>query len=511
MNHTSKSAMLALTFCGTALLSQTVSPPNPSAQTPSGQTTSDQIANVDHSAPVASAPEPPLQDSETVATVSQVRIVRLSEVSGEVQLDRSTESGFEVAFANLPITQGARLRTANGVAEVEFEDNSSLRLTSDTEVEFARLGRGASGATASSVTVLKGTVYASLTATRGNEFTVSFGGAKAVLPPSSHIKLSVGSPATRLGVYEGNVQVETASGPITVGRKKELIFALTGDTASIASPKMVGGIEKSMFDSWDHDSVQYHQKVANAVAYGSSVPAYGLSDLNYYGNFVNADSNCGGGSMWRPYFTSAAWDPFSNGLYAYYPGAGYSFVSPYPWGWTPFHYGSWQYCPSQGWGWRPGGSWNGLTNTRLLKVPHSPARPVLPAKPVGGRSTILAYNAKPLVMSKLDSGNKFVFQRDSAGLGIPRQSFGNLARTSNAVAQHGSASTSVAVGASSGPSPIARPSPVSASTSASRSASSSASSTGSSGSSMSSASSHGGFSGSSGGSPAGSASSGGHH
>ncbi|MBW8869947.1 MAG: hypothetical protein JF563_04110 [Acidobacteriales bacterium] len=50
---------------------------------------------------------------------SQARIVRLSDVQGSVQLDKNTGVGFERAFANLPITQGAKLSAgANGRAEV---------------------------------------------------------------------------------------------------------------------------------------------------------------------------------------------------------------------------------------------------------------------------------------------------------------------------------------------------------------------------------------------------------
>ena len=48
-----------------------------------------------------------------------------------------------------------------------------------------------------------------------------------------------------------------------------------------------------------------------------------------------------GYSFWQPYFVGAGWSPYANGLWALYPGAGYSFVSPYPWGWLPYHSGSW--------------------------------------------------------------------------------------------------------------------------------------------------------------------------
>ena len=68
----------------------------------------------------------------TVSAVadSQVRVVRLSEVQGDVKVDRNLGQGYEKAFLNLPITQGVKLQTKNdGRAEVEFEDGSVVRLT----------------------------------------------------------------------------------------------------------------------------------------------------------------------------------------------------------------------------------------------------------------------------------------------------------------------------------------------------------------------------------------------
>ena len=119
-------------------------------------------------------------------------------------------------------------------------------------------------------------------------------------------------------------------------------------------------------DTWDHDAVQYHKSYANATSYGGSPYSYGINDMNYYGSFT---SGCGG-SMWRPYFTSASWDPYGSGAWAYYPSAGYSWVSPYPWGWTPYHYGSWSFCQGVGWGWLPG---RNLDGTGKQFVRYSPA------------------------------------------------------------------------------------------------------------------------------------------
>src|ERR1700691_2857279 len=72
---------------------------------------------------------------------SQVRIVRLSDVQGLVQINKNAGLGFENAFVNLLIPQGTQLRTRdNGRAEVEFEDGSTLRVPPDTTVGPSTLG-----------------------------------------------------------------------------------------------------------------------------------------------------------------------------------------------------------------------------------------------------------------------------------------------------------------------------------------------------------------------------------
>ena len=74
---------------------------------------------------------------------SQARVVRLSDVQGDVLVDKNIGQGYEKAFLNLPITQGAKLQTSkNGRAEVEFEDGSTLRLIPDTVVDFPQVTPG---------------------------------------------------------------------------------------------------------------------------------------------------------------------------------------------------------------------------------------------------------------------------------------------------------------------------------------------------------------------------------
>jgi FecR protein len=384
---------------------------------------------------VAASAEP------SVSANSKVRIVRLSEVKGEVQLDRLTGKGFEGAMANLPVTEGARLKTGNGVAEVEFEDNSTIRVAQNSLVEFPRLELLPSGAKASGVNLLQGTVYVNLLNTKGNEFSVKFGLQTVNLPPDSHIRLQLTATEANLAVMHGEVAVEQPSGTTTVGKNRTATFS-----AGQSEPMIAKSVAEQPLDSWDHDAVQYHKSYANATSFGNSPYSYGINDMNYYGSFINA-SGCG--SMWRPYFTSASWDPFGSGSWAYYPSAGYSWVSPYPWGWTPYHYGSWNYCQGVGWGWQPGGTWLGLANNSFVNSTGGSGitrpRPPIHA-PAALQSSVVPVNLKAVPVSTLGAHDTFVFRNDSAGLGVPRGSLGKLNGFAGQTSQHGMASTPIYYG-----------------------------------------------------------------
>jgi hypothetical protein len=403
----------------------------------------------------AASPAPAVAANATLAVgESSVRIVRLSESRGTVSFDRRTDRGFEPAFANLPIIQGGRLRTAMGVAEVEFEDNSTLRLPPDTEVEFSVLKLGQDGARISSVRLVKGAMYVSLVKDQikgtYNNFTVTFQNQQVALAPASHILLDLSGAQPRLAVMDGSVQVSDGTRTLTVAHKKGLLF----DPTNQSEPKQVSSNTinlQNVLTDWDMRSVEYHSRAAGSAFRSASPYSYGVNDLSYYGAFTNI---AGCGTMWQPYLASAGFDPFANGTWAYYPGAGYSFVSPYPWAWVPFHTGSWSYCGANGWGWQPsagGGSWAGLNNTALnVNTPHGPTRLRPPATPTPLGTTLVPVHQSPLVSSEMDKSGAFVFRKDSAGLGVPRGTFSDLNRASAQALQHGSYSAPVQSNASVG-------------------------------------------------------------
>jgi hypothetical protein len=438
---TTRSALVAAASASLLLLATTLSSqtPDAAAAAPAAAATSQTAAT----APAATASSP---------GVSKVRIVRLSEAKGQVQLDRNNGRGYEPGITNLPIVENSRLKTGEGVAEVEFEDNSSLRIAPDTIVEFPQLERTANGATVSTVHLLQGMAYVSLLKSNGNQFNLTVGEERLALSAPSHFRVHLLGTEAEMAVLDGNLHVVNGAGvALDVPKKKTITF----DLMQHQQPTVAKDVAPEAFDSWDHTAVDYHSRIANVSAFNGSPYSYGMNDMSYYGSFVDG---CGGGMMWRPYFASAAWDPYSNGAWAWYQGAGYSWVSPYPWGWMPYHYGSWSYCQGTGWGWMPGGSWNGLNNIAgipgggggggLISVGSgNQLRPLppthMPQPPRANEPGLIAVNAKPVVRSEMVSREQFTFRNDSAGLGIPRDGFGKLNKVSGQVQQHGSVNQSV--------------------------------------------------------------------
>lgn len=366
---------------------------------------------------------------------SQARIVRLSDVQGDVLIDRNTGQGLEKAFLNLPVTQGVRIQTAmDGRAELEFEDGSTLRLVPGTKIDIPQLSLRDSGARVSGVHLLEGVAYVNFLATKNDEFNLTFVREKIALTRAAHLRIRVDDTDASVGVFKGEVQVEGPSGSVEVSKGHQANFDLLDQDKY----KLARDFGEDPYDSWDKQQDQYHQQYADNSYANYSPYAYGTSDLSYYGSFFNLP---GYGMMWQPYFTGAGWDPFMNGAWAFYPGFGYGWVSGYPWGWTPYHYGSWLYMPLYGWMWQPGGAWMGTYTVPLYRnAPMGFQAPVDPGTP-GQR--IIPVNRGPASTLLGRSFTKVEIPNNSAGLGIPRGGVNNLSGLSQTVESRGSATARV--------------------------------------------------------------------
>jgi hypothetical protein len=358
---------------------------------------------------------------------SQARIVRLSNVEGAVVVDRNSGQGYESAFLNMPIVQGMKVATKDdGRAEIEFEDGSTVRVGPKSTLEFSALGLRDSGARFSTVMVQGGLAYVNYTHKhQGDEFTVLFQTETVRPKEAAHFRVDVQATQVVLASFSGDLQVEGPSGSLEVEKNKSATFDLAENNKFTIAKE----IEDLPLDAWDKSQTKYEQTYAHKGSYNNYPYSYGVSDLNYYGNYYNVP---GYGTMWQPYFSGVGWDPFMDGAWMFYPGAGYMWVSSYPWGWMPYRYGNWQFVPGYGWMWAPGAF---TTWYPVVPVKNPPNRFPVPQPPRRGTATVTV--GRPFIPVRSGVPQRLFVKNGTAGIGIPRGSVNNLNKVSREVQANG--------------------------------------------------------------------------
>ena len=322
---------------------------------------------------------------------SHARIVRLSYVDGDVELDKGDGRSFNTAYINMPISHGWRLWARDGQAEAEFEDGSSIRLTPDTLVVFSDLSLDSNGGRNTTIELEQGTAYFDIRHRDQDSFHLIAGRDRIELSKAVHFRVSTDKHQVELAVLSGEVQVSNGSASEVAVRKGETIRLDDDDPTRYYLAKSV---DEENYDQWDNQRVKNHDEVVSTAAVnGTNNLVYGLSDLNSYGDYFFVP---GYGNMWRPAYAPLGWDPFADGYWLSYPGSGYLFVSSYPWGWAPYRYGSWRFVNGRGWCWAPGNHWNSWHT--VPPVHNRPPNFRRPEVPVHGPSVIAVNGGAPTVV-----------------------------------------------------------------------------------------------------------------
>jgi len=325
---------------------------------------------------------------------SHVRIVRLSYVDGQVQMEHA-DQGLDRAILNTPIVEGTRIVTRNdGLAEVEFEDQSALRLAENSEVKFRQLTMNDAGAKVNEIEVVRGVAFFDVRSKSDDVYRAVAGGATFLVRRDTVARISAAPEQLRVAVLKGDVRLENQAQPVSV-KKSE---SLTLDPNQPSDYKITHGTEALPVDAWNKEREAYDTAYAHNAGYGGPKTGYGLQDLNYYGNYFYAP---GYGYVWQPYgFANSmvGWSPYTNGAWGFVPGIGYSWASAYPWGWLPYHYGSWAFLGGGvGWAWIPGsypGQWyaNNFQSTPVVVKAPAGWQPVSPP------STPASDSPKPTIL-----------------------------------------------------------------------------------------------------------------
>jgi hypothetical protein len=320
---------------------------------------------------------------------SHVRIVRLSYEDGSVQMSRGSGQDLERAILNSPIVEGSSVVTgSDGLAEVEFEDNSAVRLGGATDAHFRQLLMNDAGDKVNEVELVRGTMYFDTRSSKDNVYRVIASDRTFNVQRNSLVRFIMNGDLVEVSVTNGEAQLQNNTELVKIKKND----TLTLDATNPRGFTLAKGVDTLPLDRWNNERAAYQSVYAYSnTGYGSpSMAGFGYQDLAYYGGFMNVP---GYGLAWQPYGAASwmGWNPYIAGAWAYTPGFGYAWASAYPWGWLPFHYGAWGFSPGIGWFWAPGntlGNGGVVTNWQatapVVKGPPGFVPPAPPATPVSG-------------------------------------------------------------------------------------------------------------------------------
>lgn len=273
--------------------------------------------------------------------LSHARIVRISLAQG-AQINLEAGHGWQSALPNMPVTEGDVLRTgANGRAEVEFEDGSTVRLIPDTQVVFQQLALNAQGVRLNGVAVTAGTAFFTLHPKDSQAFRAIFPEGVATVPDQkAEFQIAVNGPQAQVQMLGGRAEIAAAGQPYML-KKGDLLTLNEQAPAELAKAPA-----NSTWDQWNHQRDEVMEVDARRSRDWNGEAWYGLGQLNAYGAWQSG--------MWYPAGMPMGWSPYMNGSWFFDPAFGYMWDSYYPWGWAPFHYGMWMDTP-MGWAWSPEG------------------------------------------------------------------------------------------------------------------------------------------------------------
>ncbi len=180
-------------------------------------------------------------------TLSHVRVVRLSYVSGTVAVERPGSAEWDQAMVNIPIEEGFTLQTsARSFAEVEFENGSTARIGELSKISFSELAMDSEGNKLNRILFEYGYATFHVTPEHRDAYAVNTDGATLAPKGKSEFRTDFDRGRLRVEVFDGAIDVSCSSGSVRVGKDTVMEFGL--GTTEAANARR--GIQKDAWDKW---------------------------------------------------------------------------------------------------------------------------------------------------------------------------------------------------------------------------------------------------------------------
>lgn len=289
------------------------------------------------------------QDQEKYTNES---VAQLSYVDGKVFIQRPSDLGFEDGTLNTPVSDGDRIGTAEGRAEIHFGRGNYLRLDENTKIDIMDLPK--KGDSHIRFRVWSGHVYIVVGTIREEK------SIEVHTPDSSFYVLENGiyrvdvreNKETEILVFEGLIEAAGGNGSqlIKSGQRIEI-----GEGKFKDGPATFMATAEDSFDKFNQSRIS--QMAGDVPKAKGNLPEE-INDyegqLDQNGRWVYVEQY---GNVWVPGGVDESWRPYYNGRWTWLGMTGWTWVPYEPWGWVTFHYGRWGWGGGLGWYWIPTGIW----------------------------------------------------------------------------------------------------------------------------------------------------------
>src|SRR5258705_1493825 len=281
----------------------------------------------------------------------KARVVRISLISGDVNLKRTGNTDWERAKLNLPLVEGDTVSTdRQSRLEIQIDARNFVRLGADTVLRIITLRDDGVA-----LSVLKGTVAVRLAKFDREHEYFEIDAPKSTLAAEKKglYRIDVSRDGrVRLTARDGGrarIYSDTSGFALRDGRSAELIY----DGVNAGDWEFLAAAPADALDSWVSDRERYlAQRLRYDTQYYDQY-VWGAEDLDAYGDWSYASDY---GWIWRPRTTVINiyndWAPYRYGHWTWCPPYGWTWVGYEPWGWAPYHYGRWVYYDNY-WAWCP--------------------------------------------------------------------------------------------------------------------------------------------------------------
>lgn len=277
-------------------------------------------------------------------------VARLSYMSGNAFVQRAADVGFEEAVLNMPISEGDRVSTTDGRAEIALGRNNYVRLDENTKTDFVNLPKRENEFTR--VRVWAGNIYLSVNSMeKEKSIEIHTTDASFYILDKGLYRVDVReNRETEVFVYRGLIEAAGEEGSVLLKSEQRLEIA-GGLLAS--RPSRFYAVAEDSFDRWS----EFRESQVRRTVATKYLPEE-MEEFEYelaeYGDWVYLRPY---GHVWVPRSLASDWRPYWHGRWVWIPLCGWTWLPYEPWGWAAYHYGRWHWGVGLGWYWIPTSLW----------------------------------------------------------------------------------------------------------------------------------------------------------